>query len=323
MVNTIAVPHTGLKKKQGALRHLLGRVPMHVWFIVPVQAILLFLLIVPSLLSIWLSLVSWQPTFGIGILHAKFIGLKNYIELFTDTRFLWAFLRTFIVTAVCVCAEFLIGLGLALLVYKPVPLRSFFTLALILPMMFPPLVVGNNFYMLFFAQGPVNAVISAIIGKPFRLDWLCSPTWAIYPVMLAEIWQWTPLMFLIMLAGLRGLPPNQLRAAEVLGASAWQVFWRIKIPQMVPIILIGFVIRMMEILKLFDLPFIMTKGGPGTATETISMFMYKIGLSDFRVSYISACAWVVLIASVFLFVRLLKPIFYKVEEFQEKTGEAR
>jgi multiple sugar transport system permease protein len=323
MVDTIAVPHSGLEKKQGALKHLLGSVPMHVWFIVPVQAILLFLLIVPSLLSIWLSLVSWQPTFGIGILHAKFIGLKNYIELFTDTRFLWAFLRTFIVTAVCVCAESLIGLGLALLVYKPVPLRRFFTLALILPMMFPPLVVGNNFYMLFFAQGPVNAVISAIIGKPFRLDWLCSPTWAIYPVMLAEIWQWTPLMFLIMLAGLRGLPPNQLRAAEVLGASAWQVFWRIKIPQMVPIILIGFVIRMMEILKLFDLPFIMTKGGPGTATETISMFMYKIGLSDFRVSYISACAWVVLIASVFLFVRLLKPIFYKVEEFQEKIGEAR
>jgi multiple sugar transport system permease protein len=323
MGNTVSLAHTGLEKKQGALRPFLGRVPLHVWFIVPVQAILLFLLIVPSLLSIWLSLVSWQPTFGIGILHAKFIGLNNYIELFTDVRFLWAFLRTFIVTVVCVCAEFLIGLGLALLVYKPVPLRRFFILALILPMMFPPLVVGNNFYMLFFAEGPVNAIISAIIGKPFRLDWLCNPTWAIYPVMLAEIWQWTPLMFLIMIAGLRGLPPNQLRAAEVLGASAWQIFWRVKIPQMVPIILIGFVIRMMEILKLFDLPFIMTKGGPGTATETISIFMNKVGLTDYRVSYISACAWIVLIASVYLFVRLLKPILYKVEEFQEKIREAR
>jgi multiple sugar transport system permease protein len=323
MSNTIALAHSGLEKKQGPLRRLLGKVPLHVWFIVPVQAILLFLLIVPTLLSIWLSLVSWQPTFGIGILEAKFIGLKNYLELFTDARFLWAFFRTFIVTIVCVSAEFLIGLGLALLVYKPTPFRKFFILALILPMMFPPLVVGNTFYMLFFAEGPVNAIISAIIGRPFRMDWLVSPTWAIYPVMLAEIWQWTPLMFLIMMAGLRGLPPNQLRAAEVLGASAWQIFWRIKIPQMVPIILIGFVIRMMEILKLFDLPFIMTKGGPGTATETLNMFMYKIGLTDYRVSYISACAWIVLIASVYLFIRLLKPILYKVEEFEEKIGKAK
>jgi multiple sugar transport system permease protein len=180
-------------------------------------------------------------------------------------------------------------------------------------------VVGNNFYMLFFAEGPVNALISYIVGEPFRLDWLSHPTWAIFPVMLAEIWQWYPLMFLIMMAGLRGLPPNQLRAAEVLGASVWQTFWRIKIPQLVPIILIAFVIRMMEVLKLFDVVYIMTKGGPGTVTETISIYMFKIGLRDFRTSYISAGAWIVLIASVFLFVRLLKPILYKVEKFEEKA----
>jgi multiple sugar transport system permease protein len=278
---------------------------------------------VPSLISIWLSLVSWQPTFGIGIFQAQFIGLKNFIELFTEARFLWAFFRTFLITVVCVGIEFLIGLWLALMVHRALPLRKFFTLVLILPMMFPPLVVGNNFYMLFFAEGPINALVSAIIGRPFRLDWLSSPTFAIYPVMLAEIWQWYPLMFLIMMAGLRGLPPNQLRAAEVLGASAWQIFCRIKIPQMMPIILIALVIRAMEVIKLFDVVYIMTRGGPGTLTETVSIYMYKMGLKDFRVSYISAGAWIVLIASVVLFVYLLKPILYKVEKFEEKAEEVR
>jgi multiple sugar transport system permease protein len=323
MGNAPILEYSGLDRKEGLFKRLAGKVPLPIWFIVPVEAILLFLLIVPSLMSIWLSLVSWQPTFGIGILDAKFVGLKNYIDLFTEGRFLWAFLRTFIITIVCVGAQFLIGLGLALLLYRPMPFRKFFSLILILPMMFPPLVVGNNFFMLFFAEGPINAIISGILGRPFRFDWLTNPTWAIFPVMLAEIWQWYPLMFLIMMAGLRGLPPNQLRAAEVLGASAWQTFWRIKIPQMVPIILIAFVIRMMEVLKLFDLVYIMTKGGPGTKTETISMYMFKIGLKDYRISYISAGAWIVLIVSVFLFVRLLKPILYKVEKFEEKIEEAK
>jgi len=313
----------GSGKKQGVFKRLVGMVPLPIWLIVPVEAILLFLLITPSIMSIWLSLVSWQPTFGIGILSGKFIGLKNYIDLFTEARFLWAFLRTFIITGVCVSVQFLIGLGLAMLVYKPLPFRKFFTLVLILPMMFPPLVVGNNFYLLFFAEGPINALISYVIGSPFRLDWLTHPTWAIFPVMIAEIWQWYPLMFLIMIAGLRGLPPNQLRAAEVLGGSRWQIFWRVKIPQLVPIILIAFVIRMMEIIKLFDIVYIMTKGGPGTQTETISIYMFKIGLKDFRTSYISAGAWIVLVASIFLFVRLLRPILYKVEKFEERIEEAK
>lgn len=311
-----------LGEKPGLVRSLANKVPLPIWFIVPVEAILLFLLIVPSLISIWLSFVYWQPTFGIGILHAKFIGLQNFIDIFTEARFLWAFLRTFIITIVCVGSQFLIGLGLAMLVYKPMPFRKSITLILILPMMFPPLVVGNTFYMLFFAAGPINGIISAIIGQPFRLDWLSHPVFAIYPVMLAEIWQWYPLMFLIMLAGLKGLPSNQLLAAEVLGASPWQIFWRVKVPQLMPVILIAFVIRMMEVIKLFDTVYIMTKGGPGISTETISIYMYKIGLRDFRISYISAAAWVVLIASVFLFVRLLKPILYKVEKFEKKAEKS-
>lgn len=309
--------------KKGLLDPLSKWMPFSLALIMPVEIILFFLLIIPSFISIWLSLVSWQPTFGIGIFEAEFIGLKNFIDLFTEPRFLWAFIRTFYITGVTVSVQFLLGLVLALMVNKPFPGRTFFTLILILPMMFPPLVVGNNFYMLFFAEGPVNAIISAVIGKPFRLDWLSSPTYAIYPIMIAEIWQWYPLMFLIMISGLRGLPPNQLRAAEVLGGSAWQIFLRIKLPQLKPIILIAIVIRAMEIIKMFDLVYIMTRGGPGTLTETISIYMFKIGLRNFRFSYISAGAWIVLIISVIIFTYLLKPLLYKVEKFEEKVVEGK
>jgi multiple sugar transport system permease protein len=320
IMGRVSIP-IAVEGEKGIWRRVSKWMPLSVGLIMPVEVILWFLLIIPSLISIWLSLVSWQPTFGIGIFSAKFIGLKNFISLFSEPRFLWAFIRTFYITGVTVCIEFLLGLVLALLVFRPFPGRTFFTLILILPMMFPPLVVGNNFYMLFFAEGPINALISYLIGSPFRLDWLSSPTYAIYPIMIAEIWQWYPLMFLIMISGLRGLPPNQLRAAEVLGGTPWQIFWTIKLPQLKPIILIAIVIRAMETIKMFDVVYIMTRGGPGTLTETISIYMYKIGLKNFRFSYISAGAWIVLIASVIIFTYLLKPLLYKVEKFEEKVAE--
>jgi multiple sugar transport system permease protein len=298
-------------------------IPLPVKLIIPVQAILIFLLIVPALLSIWLSLVSWQPSFGIGIFSAKFVGLSNFVELLTEPRFLWALLRTFYITGVGVGAQLLIGFCLALLCERARSLRKVFILILILPMMFPPLVTGNTFYMLFVGDGPINAILSFVLGRPFTLNWLSSPTHAIYPIMIAEIWQWYPLMFLIMVSGLRGLPPNQLRAAEVLGGSSWQILWRVTIPQLMPIILIAIVIRAMEILKMFDLIYLMTRGGPGTATENINFYMYDVGLMSFRFSYISAGAWILLIISIFVFVNLLKPLLRKVEEFEEKVKEEK
>jgi multiple sugar transport system permease protein len=303
--------------ERSLLRKLIDKVPFAVWLIVPVECFLLFLLIVPSLISIWLSFVDWQPTFGIPIYEAPFVGFENFIELFSDKRFIMALLRTFFVTGVAVSAEFLIGLGLAVLCEKEFPMRKFFVLCLLMPMMLVPLVVGNNFYLLFQPMGPINDIISRIIGSNFKFDWLASPDFAIIPILLSEIWHWYPLMFLIMLSGLRAMPPNQLRAADVLGSSKLQTFFRIKIPQLVPVILIAIVIRCMEVFKMFDEVSILTKGGPGTVTETISFYMYKIGLKDFRFSYVSAGAWIVLIVCVIIFSLLLKPLLYKVEKFEE------
>jgi ABC-type sugar transport system permease subunit len=105
MSEVASLEYAESEKKEGAFRRLVNLVPLPVWFIVPVEAILLFLLITPSIMSIWLSVVNWMPTYGIGIFEAKFVGAKNFIGLFTEARFLWAFLRTFIVTGVCVSAQ--------------------------------------------------------------------------------------------------------------------------------------------------------------------------------------------------------------------------
>ena len=305
------------KSDRSLLRRLVDKIPFSVWLIIPVECFLLFLLIIPSFISIWLSFVAWQPTFGISIFHAPFVGFENFIELFTEKRFIMALLRTFLIAGVAVSAQLLIGLGLAVLCDKEFPMRKFFVLCLLMPMMLIPLVVGNNFFLLFQPMGPINDIIGRIIGHNFIFDWLASPDYAILPILLAEIWHWYPLMFLIMLAGLRALPPNQLRAAEVLGSGRLQTFFRIKIPQLVPVILIAVVIRCMEVFKMFDEVFILTKGGPGTVTETISVYMYKIGLKDFRFSYVSAGAWIVLIICVVIFTLLLKPLLYKVAKLEE------
>jgi multiple sugar transport system permease protein len=303
--------------RQSIFKRILSKIPFSVWLIVPVECFLLFLLIVPSVISIWLSFVEWQPTFGIPIFDATFVGLDNFVGLFTDKRFLMALFRTFLITGIAVTIEFLIGLGLAVLCDREFPFKKFFVLCLLMPMMLVPLVVGNNFFLLFQPTGPINDIISRVIGHDFKFDWLASPDYAIFPILLAEIWHWYPLMFLIMLSGLRALPPNQLRAADVLGSSKIQTFFRIKIPQLVPVILIAIVIRCMEIFKMFDEIFILTKGGPGTVTETISLYMYKIGLKDFRFSYVSAGAWIVLAVCVIVFTLLLKPLLYKTEKLEE------
>ena len=145
--------------------------------------------------------------------------------------------------------------------------------------------------------GPVNDIISTLIGRPFALAWLSSPGTALVAVMIADIWQWTPLMFLILLAGLVGVPEDQMRAATLLGASWWQRFRTIVMPKMKTIIIIALSIRVIENFKIFDTLYIMTGGGPVRSTETVGYFMYRESMTQFKLGY-GAAATVILLAAV-------------------------
>jgi len=284
------------------------RLPFNVVLVLPAQLTVMAVVLAPTLILLWLAITDWQPTQGIPWFKAVPVWFWNFYDLWYDDRFVNAVLRTLFVVFVCVGVELLIALGLALLFVDEWPWRKFAISLIILPMMIIPVDSANAFFMLFNDRGPINHLVSIAIGKSFEFSWLSHPTWAMVPIMLAEIWQWTPLMFLLILTGLMSLPQNQVKAAVVLGASPVRIFFRIMLPLLIPVISIALLIRAIETFKIFDPVYIMTRGQPGGATETISMFMYNGAFVYFRMGYIAAAALIVLMLVITVSLALSKPL---------------
>ncbi len=264
----------------------------------PAQLLLLFIVVFPLLMQIYVSLTYWGPLDGESWIYAykSLNPLDNYGELFVDGRFWASIARTLFIVVVSVPIEFLLGLGLATLFVDRFPGRRIFYSILLMPMMIVPAVAGYMFFMLFQSNGPINNLVSHLTGLDVDFVWLSDPNLAIVAVMIADIWQWTPLMFLILLAGMMGVPEDQLRAATLLGANSWQRFWRIVLPKMKMVMIIAVVIRVVECFKIFDLLAVMTKGGPGVETETLSYYIYKLTFADLEWAYVAALGLFVLIA---------------------------
>ncbi|MET3577711.1 multiple sugar transport system permease protein [Mesorhizobium robiniae] len=278
----------------------------------PAQILVLFIAVFPLLMQLYISLTDWSPLSGTGWWNAwsMWNNFANYTDLAVDARFWSALKRTAIVMIVCVPVEFLLGLALATLFADEFPGKRIFYSILLMPMMVVPAVAGYMFFMLFQSGGPVNDILSSISGFPVTIAWLSDPTLALIAVMVADIWQWTPLMFLILLAGLVGVPEDQIKAATLLGANSWQRFVTIVLPKMKTIIIIALAIRVIENFKIFDTLYIMTGGGPGVATETISVYIYKLTTQDLIWGYVAAIALAILIvlsiAAVFAMKRMAR-----------------
>jgi multiple sugar transport system permease protein len=184
-------------------------------------------------------------------------------------------------------------------------------------MMVIPAVTGFVFFMIYQVDGPLNQALTLILPGDVSVAWLNDPDLAIWAVMTADIWQWTPLMFLIFLSGLVALPEDQMNAARILGASWFSQMRYLVIPMMKPILLIAVIIRAIEAFKLFDPIIFMTRGGPGTASENISLYLYKQTIVNGRWGYASAVAILILIFVSIVGLRAIKPI----EQAQEETLE--
>jgi multiple sugar transport system permease protein len=274
----------------------------------PGQAVSLLVLVAPLLVSLYMSFTDWSPTRG-SLLDAQFMGLDNYSELLVyDTRFIFAVLRTLIISAICLGLEFSFGLGLAVLFQRRFPGKSLLFSAFLTPMMILPVVVGYIFWMLFQSNGPINQMLEIVFGAAGAADWFRSAPLAVLAVIVTEVWHWTPLFFLILLSGLNSVPENPVRAAVILGASPRQVFWKVVLPMLKPVIVVAFVIRAMEIIKLFDEVFMLTRGGPGSSTETISLYIYKLAFNDFQLAYGAAAAFLVLLGCLGLIHLMLAPV---------------
>jgi multiple sugar transport system permease protein len=244
---------------------------------------------------VYLLLVSFQ---GLTMTETStdFVGWRNYAYLFEDARLWQSLLHTVIFTAIALPIELLLGLAMAQLFLDRLPGRQVFIALLVLPVVVSPIVSGATWALLFDHRfGPINQVIGWLTGQNEAILWTINPN-LVYPAILAaEIWQWTPFMFLLLLAALANVDKSQLEAAAIDGAGWWRTFRRIVLPAIWPVMAVAILIRGLDLFRLFDIIWALTRGGPGTMTETISIFTYVKGFQQFETSYTAAVALLVIV----------------------------
>jgi multiple sugar transport system permease protein len=241
-----------------------------------VEGTLILVIVIPFLLTIYISFLRWRANRPFE--QSTLTGFRNYEQVLTDQGF-WASLgRTFYFAGSAVLLELVIGFILAMLVHRVTHGRRIYITIFLIPMMVVPVVAGYNFSMIYLDSGPLNQLIAPFI-EPFGIDprirWLSNPIAAQWAIILADVWQWTSLTFLIFLSGFSALPPQLINAARVMGASPRQIFFWVELPLLKPAIVIAVVIRSMEALKLFDPVVLLTFGGPGTSTQTIAYYLWE------------------------------------------------
>jgi multiple sugar transport system permease protein len=252
------------------------------WFIVPALIAITAIIAFPWAFTLWMSLFDWK----IGS-ASTFTGLGNYVALLTDRRFIEAIGHTLFFTLLAVIAPLLLGTLAALVFNQKFPLRGFARGLFTLPMMATPVAIALVWTMMFHPQqGVLNYLLSLVGIAPS--EWVYSPRLAIPCLVLVDIWQWTPLVMLIVLGGLASMPADPFEAAYMEGASRWQTFRYITLPMILPFVMIAAVVRLIDALKTFDTIYVITQGGPGTASETINLYLYLQAFSFYQVGKASA-----------------------------------
>lgn len=280
------------------------------WLLVAPAVLLIFALSVyPLLFSVWVAFVN----FDFQIPGHEFIGLKNFKQVVVDPVARWSLVLTVLLSASCVIIEFLLGLALAMTMVKSFRGRGLIMSIIIVPLFISPVIVGQAWALLLQRPfGPTNYILGLFTGTDVTIGWLTESPWLFIAIILADTWQWTPFMFVILLAGLTAIPQNLYEAAEIDGIGSWLVFREITIPNLMPMILLSITFRLLDAIKLFDTIFIMTGGGPGTKTYTASFYLYTVGFTQFHLSQATAGSWIFL-AFTLLVVSLLVRRLLKVD----------
>jgi len=258
-------------------------------FIGPAVIILFLIVIFPMVYSIGISLSEWNLMRG-G--NWKFVGLRNYYyTFFQDPDFYTSLKVTLEYVVVAVGLELLLGLGVALLLNRPLKKIGIMRTILVIPTTMTPVVVGIIWRLLYNPELGVLNYFLELFGFQ-KLNWLGDPNLALPSVIMADIWEWTPFMALILLAGLQSLPKEPFEASIVDGASYLQLFRYITFPLLLPTLIIALLLRVMDAFKTFDLIFVLTKGGPGLSTELLSFYTYKYGFKFFHMGRASALSYI-------------------------------
>src|SRR5690348_12429745 len=294
--------------------------------LLPLIAMFVLVLTPVLLLQLYFSFHQWTVYLS-SWWDADFVGFDLFRDVLTDPRFGWAVVRSLAFATGSTLGCFVFGFLLAYLMYKPFRGQSLYYIIFILPMLTVPVVVACTAEMMLYQSGPINALISAILGVDFKPAWLTNPDIALATVALLEIWNWTPFSFIILLAGLSAIPKEPIEAAEILGASKWRIFWEVQLPLLRPVILLALVLRFLEAMAEFPKTWALFQGGPGSATETLPVYIFMTTWQYFEISKGAAMSYIVMIMMIVIvliaihLLRREKRSLDQIYEMRTKTAE--
>jgi multiple sugar transport system permease protein len=262
-----------------------------VFYIAPAFIILIIILVFPLGYAIWLSFHQWMlRTFKQGV---PFIGFENYSTLFSNPDFLSSLKITFTFVILAIAFEFILGMGLALLLNQDIKGKGIFRALIFIPMMCTNVVIGLMWRLLLnYQYGLVNYYLGQLGFMP--VEWLSSPKIAMASVVMVDVWNTTSFIALMLLAGLQSLPDEPYEAAKIDGASSFQSFIYLTLPLLRPIILVALLWRFIDTFRIFDVVYLLTAGGPARVTETVSIYVYRYGFQSFNLGVAAASSFIML-----------------------------
>lgn len=242
------------------------------FFVGPAVLVMAAACLYPVLSAFQLAGFDWSM--GTPWSSARWVGWDNFVSAFTNPRVWSSLWTTLLFAAVCVSAEMVLGIALALALEHPVRGMAFFRTLFILPMMIAPIAVGLAWRYLFDAQfGLINAVLGLVGIAP--MTWLADPTLAFLAIVIADIWQWTPFVFIMMIAALANVDSAVIEASRIDGARWWQMTFRVKLPMVMHVIAITLMMRLIDAFRVLEVVYVLTFGGPGDSTEILALHIYK------------------------------------------------
>ena len=268
-------------------------------FVIPALVVVGAVIVFPWAFTLWMSVNAW--TLGGDV---SFVGFENYARLASDVRFWESLGHTLSYTLLSVIAPLILGTFAAVLFDSKMPLRGVLRAIFVMPMMATPVAIALVWTMMFNPSLGVLNYLLSVVGLPEQ-SWIYDQSTVIPSLVLVETWQWTPLVMLIVLGGLASLPSEPYESAEIDGANTWQKFRFITLPLITPFMMVAVIIRSIDALKSFDIIFAMTQGGPGTASETINIYLYNVAFSYYDIGYGSAIAVIFFVVIIVLSLVLL------------------